>query len=233
VANAANVKADLKKVAQPERRPQLQRFFKTAPGEYAEGDRFLGVYVPDIRKVAKRYKDLAQKEIEKLLQSPIHEERLAALIILVGQFDRGDKQNRRRIYDYYLSQTRYINNWDLVDLTAHKIVGSWLHGKSKAPLKRLARSKDLWQRRIAIIATAYDINQNDFSIALEIAEMLVHDEHDLIHKAVGWMLREVGKRNLKAEEAFLDRHAATMPRTMLRYAIERFSPQKRKHYMKK
>jgi 3-methyladenine DNA glycosylase AlkD len=230
---AGNVQADLKKAARPERCEQLQRFFKTGPAEYAEGDRFLGVYVPDVRKIARQYQDLSHKEIDTLLQSPIHEERLTALMILAEQFGRGDKRIQKRIYHYYLNRTRYVNNWDLVDLTAPRIVGAWLHGKSKTPLRRLARSTNLWERRIAIIATSYDIKQDDFTATLEIAEMLLTDKHDLIHKAVGWMLREVGKLSLKVEEAFLEQQSDTMPRTMLRYAIERFAGQKRKYYMNK
>ncbi|MHC4156029.1 MAG: DNA alkylation repair protein [Planctomycetota bacterium] len=188
--HARDVQADLKKAARPERCEQLQRFFKTRQGEYAEGDRFLGVYVPDVRKIARQYQDLSHKEIDTLLRSPIHEERLTALMILVEQFGHGDKQTQKRIYDYYLSRTRYVNNWDLVDLTAPKIVGAWLHGKSKTPLGRLARSTNLWERRIAIIATGYDIKHDDFTATLEIAKMLLNDKHDLIHKAVGWMLRD-------------------------------------------
>jgi 3-methyladenine DNA glycosylase AlkD len=233
VMQAGNVQADLKKAARPERCEQLQRFFKTGPGEYAEGDRFLGVYVPEVRKIAEQYRDLPHKEIDTLLQSPIHEGRLTALMILAEQFGRGDKRIQKRIYDYYLSRTKYVNNWDLVDLTAPRIVGAWLHGKSKTPLKRLARSTNLWERRIAIIATGYDITKDDFTATLEIATMLLKDKHDLIHKAVGWMLREVGKRSLKVEEAFLEQHAGAMPRTMLRYAIERFPGRRRKYYRNK
>jgi len=212
----------------------LARFFKTGPGDYGEGDRFYGVVVPKIRSIVKVHREAPGPEIRKLLRSKFHEERLTALLILVDQYQRGNAFHKKKIYDLYLASTAYINNWDLVDLTAQHIVGAYLDGKEPSVLTRLALSKSLWERRIAMLATFRFIRLGDSYEALRIAELLLRDPHDLIHKAVGWMLREVGKRcSLKAECEFLDAHAATMPRTMLRYAIERFPNELRLHYLKK
>jgi 3-methyladenine DNA glycosylase AlkD len=208
-----------------------QRFFKTGPGEYGEGDVFIGVRVPVIRKVAKEFRDLPLNEFENLLRSDIHEERLLALVILVSQFKKSDGPVRRRIYDVYLGNTEHINNWDLVDVSAPQIVGAYLEDRSRRPLYRLVKSSSLWERRIAILATFHFIRQSDFDDTIRISTMLIKDKEDLIHKAVGWMLREVGKRDLSTEEAFLNEHAAILPRTMLRYAIEKFSKQKRRLYI--
>jgi 3-methyladenine DNA glycosylase AlkD len=208
-----------------------QRFFKTSKGEYGEGDRFLGIRVPVIRQQVRALRGLPIAQTLKLLNSRWHEERLFALLMMVDAFNRGDKNDRREIYRRYLDNTQYINNWDLVDLSAHHIVGGWLVDHSRKPLYSLAASKSLWERRIAIIATFNLIRQNDFDDALAIAQRLLNDGHDLIHKAVGWMLREIGKRDVGVEKAFLDKHAATMPRTMLRYSIERFPPGERHRYM--
>ncbi len=190
----------------------LQSFFKTGPGQYGEGDRFIGVKVPGIRTVCRECRGASLAEIQKLLRSPIHEERALALVMLVDAFQAGDEPVRRRIYDLYLANTAFINNWDLVDCSAGQIVGGWLRGRSTAPLTRLARSKSLWERRIAMIATFDGIRRGDFDDTFRIADLLLHDEHDLIHKAVGWLLREVGKRDGAAERAFLERplqdHAA-------------------------
>jgi len=210
----------------------LQGFFKTGPGEYGEGDVFLGVVVPDIRRVAKEFQGAPLGEVMALLNSGIHEERLLALLMLVHEYANGDGPHKKKIYSLYLRNTKYINNWDLVDLTAPNIVGAHLSDKSRKPLYTLARSTDLWKRRIAILATFHFIKQNDFTDALTIAGMLLEDEHDLLHKAVGWMLREIGKRDLAAEERFLKPRYRIMPRTMLRYAIERFPEDKRKNYLK-
>ena len=209
-----------------------QRFFKTGPGEYAEGDRFIGVRVPAIRGVAKQYRALAHDEVLALLRSAIHEERLLALLILCDQYKRGDAAERKRIYDAYLGHTAFINNWDLVDASAHKIVGPHLENRSRRPLDRLARSKNFWERRIAVIATFFFIQREEFDDTLRIADRLLDDGEDLIHKAVGWMLREVGKRDLRREEAFLQDRYGRMPRTMLRYAIERFPERRRQAYLK-
>lgn len=233
-SKASDVAKALRAVAKPDRVSMLQSFFKTGPGEYAEGDLFLGVYVPDSRKVVNRFCDLPLAEIEILLGSKWHEERLAGVSILVLQFERGDVKTRRTLAKFYLAHSTQINNWDLVDSSAGSIIGGWLHneGKDWTVLRKLARSENLWERRIAIIATRYYIQEGKLEPTLEIAEQLLGDKHDLIHKAVGWMLREAGKRDLAALEKFLDQHAARMPRTMLRYAIERFLPARRKYYLR-
>lgn len=210
----------------------LSRFFKTGPGEYGEGDVFIGVRVPVIRKVAKEFRTLPLPEIECLLHSEIHEERLAALVILVLQAAKADARIRRRIYDLYLANTRHINNWDLVDLSAPQLAGAFLEDKSRKPLYRLAKSSWLWDRRISILATFHFIRQLDFADTLKISEVLLADKEDLIHKAVGWMLREVGKRADVVLERFLDQHCRAMPRTMLRYAIEKLPERKRQGYLR-
>lgn len=207
-----------------------QRFFKTGPGQYGEGDQFLGLTVPMLRAMAKRYSQLGLVEAGKLLLSVWHEARLLALLIMVEQYARGDAAQQTAIYKLYLASTARINNWDLVDASAAYIVGPHLQQQSRAPLLRLARSDDVWQRRIAVLATFHYIKQGEFAETLRIAELLLNDEHDLIHKALGWMLREIGKRNQSVAEAFLDAHAAQMPRTMLRYAIERFTPALQQRY---
>ncbi|MEZ5729395.1 MAG: DNA alkylation repair protein [Burkholderiaceae bacterium] len=209
----------------------LQRYFKTGPGEYGEGDRFIGVRVPALRAVARSFRRLSLADATTLLCSAIHEERLLALVVLVEQFRRADPDTRAAIYRLYLDHLDRIDNWDLVDTSAPHIVGGWLHGGDRAPLRSLARSPDLWARRIAIMATFHDIRAGDFDATLEIAEMLVDDPEDLIHKAVGWMLREVGKRERAVAEGFLAEHAAHMPRTMLRYAIEKYPPSLRRRYL--
>ncbi len=230
VARAAQHR--LRSLAFPAHAAVLARFFKTGPGEYGEGDRFIGVKVPVIRQVAKEFKNLPLAEIECLLHSEIHEERLLALVILVNQFEKGDDITRKPIYSLYLANTRYINNWDLVDLSAPQIVGGYLENRSRKPLDRLAKSSSLWERRISIVATHWFIRQGDFADTLRIAEKLLNDREDLIHKAVGWMLREVGKRDVVILEEFLGEHCRVMPRTMLRYAIERFPEEKRRGYLK-
>ncbi len=227
-----SVKRELRKYSNKKKAKDLQRFFKTGPGEYAQGDIFLGVMVPYIRKVSCQFPDLSFKEIARLLRSPFHEERLLALLMFVTKFNKGSDREKRDIYKLYLENTRYINNWDLVDLTAPNIVGRHLFDKNKKPLYVLAKSKSLWERRIAILSTFYFLRQHRFDDSLKIAEILVNDKEDLIHKAVGWMLREVGKRNLILEEKFVWKHRKKMPRTMLRYAIEKFSEAKRKTYLK-
>jgi 3-methyladenine DNA glycosylase AlkD len=209
----------------------LARFFKTGPGQYGEGDVFIGVRVPVTRRVAKEFRSLPFDELERLLHSEIHEERLAALVILTLQAAKADAAAKRRIYELYLANTRHINNWDLVDLSAPQLVGAHLEDRSRGPLYRLARSRWLWDRRISILATFHFIRRGDFGDALAIAEMLLADKEDLIHKAVGWMLREVGKRNCATLQGFLDRHHRVMPRTMLRYAIEKLPERKRRAYL--
>ena len=209
-----------------------RRFFKTAPGEYGYGDKFLGIRVPAIRQAVKKFKDTPLEVTTRLLKSEYHEIRLFALLLLVAQFSKADASNRKKIYDIYLANTRYINNWDLVDSSAHYIVGVYLEKKDRSVLYKLTRSDSLWQRRIAIIATFHFIGEGQFDDTLYISEQLLDDQEDLIHKAVGWMLREVGKRAKSVEIAFLNEHYRAMPRTMLRYAIERFSHEERQNYLR-
>jgi 3-methyladenine DNA glycosylase AlkD len=229
---AAAVRRALRAQAHPDRVAGITRFFKCGPGEYGEGDAFIAVTVPAQRSVARRFRDLPLEESEKLLLSRIHEDRLTALFILVGQFSRGDERTRGQIFKLYMRRLRFINNWDLVDTSAAPIVGGWLEDKPRGLLDRLARSNHLWSRRVAMIATFYYIHRRDHRDAIRIATILINDTHDLIHKAVGWMLREVDKRaSPKALNTFLNRHAATMPRTMLRYAIERLPATERKLWM--
>jgi len=226
-----NLKQDLNKLADPKQAKILSSFFKTGKGEYGEGDVFLGIKVPEQRKIVKKYSNLSLKDTQALLNSKIHEHRLVALLILVDKYNKSDK--KQEIVDIYLKNTKKVNNWDLVDLSAHKILGEYLLDKNRKILYKLAKSKDLWEKRIAIISTAAFINNNQFDDTLKISEILLNDNHDLIHKAVGWMLREVGKKNQAVEEKFLKKYHKTMPRTMLRYSIERFDEKKRKFYMKK
>lgn len=231
----SHIKQDLRKTARSQKAAALMRFFKTGPGEYAEGDVFIGVMVPETRKVVKKYlNDVTLNEVEELLHSKIHEERLAALLLLVALYKKSDEKLKEKIYKLYIRNTKYINNWDLVDLTAPHIVGGFLENKPKDILNAFAVSKNLWERRIAMLATLYSIGHGESREALRIAKMLLNDSHDLIHKAVGWMLREVGKRCSERElEQFLRQHRARMPRTMLRYAIERLPAAKREYYLSK
>ena len=223
---------DIQNATDPAQAIHLQRFFKTGPGEYGEGDRFLGIKVPILRTLLKKHsQNIRLTDIKKLLRSPYHEKRLFALLLMVAKFSK--ENNRREIFDLYMTNTRYVNNWDLVDQSAPYIAGAFLQHTSTKPLYSLARSNDLWERRIAMVATFHCIRQGKSATALDIAEILLHDSHDLIHKAVGWMLREIGKRcSMKIEEDFLQQHYTSMPRTMLRYAIERFPEEKRQAYLK-
>lgn len=231
--NAAAVRRQLKTMVNPEKAAFFPRFFKAGPGEYAEGDKFIGVIVPNQRKVAKQFRDLPQTEIDKLLNDPVHECRLTGLLILVGQFERSkDQAQRKSIMQYYLSRTDAVNNWDLVDSSAHKILGKWLvDRKDRRVLDRLAKSKNMWEQRIAMVATYTLIKNGELDDTLRLAEKLLSHKHDLIHKAVGWMLREAGKQDDKVLLAFLDQHAHRMPRTMLRYSIEKLSDARRKKYL--
>lgn len=224
----------LLQLADPARATHSQRFFKTGAGEYAEGDVFVGITVPNVRVLVKRYGHINLKLVVELLHSKLHEERLLAVLILVKQFQTGDKKLQEQIFKLYLSNTRYINNWDLVDSSAEHIVGGWIeqNPKLKALLPKLAKSTSLWEKRISIIATFHFIKLKQPTQTLQIAQLLLRDKHDLIHKAVGWMLREVGKRCSQAEEeAFLKKYYRVMPRTMLRYAIEHFPEKKRLAYL--
>jgi 3-methyladenine DNA glycosylase AlkD len=228
-----DVRRRLQEQGDPDDAVFLQRFFKTAPGQYGAGDHFLGIRVPATRRLSREFSDLPLEDLEKLLHDKWHEARLLALVIMVNRFERGDVAERAEIFRTYLANTDRVNNWDLVDLSAPGIVGAHLETRSRAVLDKLAKSKNLWERRIAIVSTYWFIRHKEFDDTLRISAALLGDSHDLIHKAVGWMLREVGKRDESVLEAFLDQHASLMPRTALRYSIERMSPAKRKRYMAK
>jgi 3-methyladenine DNA glycosylase AlkD len=221
----------LRESAEPERTGTLRRFFKTGPGGYGEGDVFLGVRVPEARKVARGFDGLGEEDVLELLRSPVHEERLVALVMLVRRYERGDGATRGRVYELYLENTARINNWDLVDASAPQIVGAHLLDRDRTILDRLARSPSVWERRISIMATFAFIRAGDFGDTLRLARVLLGDGHDLIHKASGWMLREVGKRDEGTLVRFLEEHAPQMPRTMLRYAVERLDPPTRSRLM--
>lgn len=222
----------LKVLGTPEHARTAAWFFKTGPGQYGEGDKFLGVRVPAIRTLVREAAAMPLEQVEQLLASPWHEARLLAVLVLVRQFDKGTAADQRAIYRLYLKNIRNLNNWDIIDSSAPHIVGRFLDGRGGATLLRLARSRNLWSRRIAMIATFFTIRRNDPGDALAIATQLVNDREDLIHKAVGWMLREAGQRDPGALATFLNDHAATMPRTMLRYAVEKLPPAERRHYMR-
>lgn len=228
---ASDVRLELRALANPEKAALYPRFFKAGPGEYAEGDRFLGVTVPKQREVARNHRSLALRSVRSLLRDPFHECRLTALLILVLQFERGKGAEREGIVRFYLEHLDFVNNWDLVDASAHKILGRWLETRDRSVLYELAASGHLWRQRVAMIATYHFIKRGDFRDALSLAAQLLDHEHDLIHKAVGWMLREVGNRDRAIEEKFLAAHYRRMPRTMLRYAIEKFDPPVRKAYL--
>jgi 3-methyladenine DNA glycosylase AlkD len=223
-----SIQKELRAHQNPEKMAIFQRFFKTGPGEYAEGDQFLGLTVPETRKIAHQHTTLPLEGLGGLLRSPFHEERLAALFILRKKHAKGSLQEKKTYTNFYLAHTAHINNWDLVDTSAEYLVGPTLQ---KPLMNRLLASKNLWERRIAIIATFHWIKQNEFEWTLLAAKKLLTDPHDLLHKAVGWMLREVGKRDRAVERAFLEKNAHEMPRTMLRYALEHFPENERKYYM--
>lgn len=230
----AAVKAELDRHVNFEKAEYLPKFFKAIPGGYGEGDQFLGVKVPDQRKIAKQFwKAISKKELVKLLHDPIHEVRLSAVFMLVLKYERAKTpHDKEKWVNVYLNNLEGINNWDLVDSSAHQILGSWLWDKPRGLLVEFANSNDLWKQRIAMVATYHFIKEDDFDTTLQVAEILLHHHHDLIHKAVGWMLREAGNRNREVEEAFLKQHYQTMPRTALRYAIEKFPEDLRKAYLK-
>lgn len=228
---AKDAKMKLKSLASPEVAKSSARFFKTGPGQYAEGDIFIGIKVPTLRMVSREFRVLPLEDIETLLSSPIHEERHLALMILVLQAAKCDDAHRIALFDFYMRNTQFINNWDLVDCSAPQVVGGCLLNKPRKPLFDLTKSNSIWERRIAIVSTQHFIRHDDFADTLAISQKLLKDEEDLIHKAAGWMLREVGKKDQTVLEAFLDQHGSVMPRTMLRYAIERFPPDQRRAYM--
>ena len=224
---ASDIRKRLKSIASPEAAKTSMRFFKTGPGEYGEGDAFIGIRVPILRALSREHRSLPLSEIETLLQSPIHEERHLALMILVLNLAKADETNRKTAFDFYLANTAFINNWDLVDCSAPQVVGGYLMDLSRKPLYKLVKSKCLWDRRIAIVATQHFIRAGDFAETLELSALLLNDREDLIHKATGWMLREVGDKDRAVLNGFLKQHFQKMPRTMLRYAIEKFPPAER------
>ncbi len=227
------IRSDLRREADPAKALLLSRFFKTGKGQYAEGDKFLGITVPVSRAIAGKHAGLSLRCVMELLRSPWHEERLCALLLMLERFRKGNEGVKRRIYELYLANTSRINNWDLVDLSAPGIAGEWLAGRRRRPLYRLARSRRLWERRIAVVACFAFLRRGESGDALAIAEMLLSDKHDLIHKAVGWLLREVGKRSSeRALTDFLRDNYARMPRTALRYAIERFPLERRRNMLR-
>lgn len=233
MASLEILKKELKNLANPRQAKAAQWFFKTGKGEYGEGDIFLGIKVPVVRSVAKKYQGLNLGQIENLLASKIHEHRQAGLFVLVAQYKKADKSQKKKIFYFYLKNKKGINNWDLVDLSAPNIIGAYLLDRPKGALYKLAKSKNLWDKRIAVLATYAFIRNHNFKDILKISKMLLNDKYDLIHKAVGWMLREVGNRDQAIEEKFLKKYYKKMPRTMLRYAIEKFPEKKRKSYLRR
>ena len=233
MSQVQKIKSELASLASPEKARVLQGFFKTGKGEYGEGDVFIGVTVPQTRAVAEKYRDVSLLEVQSLLKSRVHEERLAAILILVEKYKSSDVRGRERIVEFYMRNAGGVNNWDLVDLSAPKILGEWIaeNGGDSSILYTLAKSGVLWERRIAVVSTFAFIRRGIFGDTLKLSEQMMGDGHDLIHKACGWMLREVGKRDEKVLEGFLERNAARMPRTMLRYAVERLPEARRKRYM--
>lgn len=225
---------DLQEVAKEEKISKFQSFFKTGKGEYGEGDIFIGISVPENRKVAKKHKGATFEQIQELLDSKVHEHRLCGLLIMVDQYQKGSEDKRRKIFEFYIKNISKVNNWDLVDSSADKIIGAHIFQKDKKLIYELVQSKNLWERRIAIISTFYFIKKRQFQDTLKIAEILLNDEEDLIHKAVGWMLREMGKKGgMEKLIEFLDKNSQKMPRTMLRYSIEKLDEKQRKKYMGK
>ncbi len=229
--NAAEIQREFRRHGDSAAAAHAQGFFKTGPGQYAEGDVFLGIRVPVIRTFVKTHRTLGLEEVKELVRSTYHEERMLGLLILAEQYPKAEAKSRELIYKFYLNHTDHINNWDLVDCSAGKVVGAHLFERKRDPLDKLVRSTSLWERRIAIVATSYFIMRHQFDDTLRLSERLLPDKHDLIHKAVGWMLREVGKRDEAVLEGFLREHHAAMPRTALRYAIERMPEAKRKSYL--
>jgi len=237
----SQLEKELNAARDPKQAKLLQRFFKTGPGEYGHGDIFLGIMVPIQRKIVGKYVDLSFPEIQRLLNSKVHEHRFCALVILVSKYKKANDAEKKKIFDFYIKNSKKINNWDLVDTSAPQIVGEYLLNRdpstplrtSKKILYKFAKSKDLWQRRIAVLGTFTFIREREYGDSLKIAAILLKDKHDLIHKAVGWMLREIGKRNKQIEIKFLEKYAGKMPRVMLRYAIEKFSKKERVYFLNK
>ena len=237
--NLSKIKSELNKLKNSEKAKVYQQFFKTGKGQYGAGDIFFGLSVPEQREIAKKYLDLKLIDIQKLLDAKIHEHRMTGLLILVYQFEAlgdntSDEQERKKIFNFYIKNAKKVNNWDLVDVTCPRIVGKYLvDKKDRKILYKLANSKNLWEKRISIVSTWWFIRDNQLQDTINISETLLNDQHDLIHKAVGWMLREVGKKNVKVLEKFLNKNIRQMSRTMLRYSIEKFPKEKRKVWLKK
>ncbi|PJZ69597.1 DNA alkylation repair protein [Leptospira perolatii] len=231
-SKATQVISELQSFAKPEKVKILSGFFKTGKGEYGEGDMFLGISIPEQRKVAKQHAWLRLEEIPTLITSKYHEIRMTGLLILCERFPKEDGKGKKKIHQFYLKYLKYVNNWDFVDLSARILIGEYLLDKDRALVYKLAKSKNLWEKRISILTTYAFIRKNQFKDTIQICEILVYDSHDLIQKAVGWMLREVGNRDLKTETIFLDKYASSMPRTTLRYAIEKFPKKLKEHYMR-
>jgi len=231
---ANDIRQELKDLANPQKAFILQGFFKTGPGQYGEGDIFWGIQVPKTRELVKKYQKMPLSEIAVLMTDPIHEVRMAGGFLLVECYKHADEKGKKACYDFYIRNATCFNNWDLVDLTCHHIVGAWLWDKDRKPLYKLASGENLWEQRIAIISTFHFLRKGDFNDTFELAKMLLNHKHDLIHKAVGWMLREVGKRNPLAETEFLleNTRYTQMPRTMLRYAIEKYPEKQRQAFLK-
>lgn len=227
------IKNELLAYGNPEKAEHSAYFFKTGKGQYGEGDQFIGCTVPEVREVAKKHRAASAQTLAVLLSDPFHECRFCALIILTEQFRKADEKTQATLVDFYLSNTHRVNNWDLVDVSAYNLLGEWLKNKDHTLLYKLAQSKNLWEQRIAIVSTMAFIRQNEFTDTLQLSEIFLSHSHDLMHKACGWMLREVGKHDEKTLTGFLDKHFANMPRTMLRYAIEKLSPEQRAFYMQK
>ena len=232
MTTAQNVIQSLRNIASPEIAEHSFRFFKAGPDEYAEGDKFLGIRVPEQRKIARKNRQLPLSEIHKLLQSEYHEIRLTGLFILVYQYEKADPSRQKEIFQFYMENLDRVNNWDLVDSSAKYIAGHFLFDKDRSVLYKLADSENLWERRVSVLTTFYFIDQGDFSTTLDICEKLLNDDEDLIHKATGWMLREIGKKEKQVLTQFLDKHSKNMPRTMLRYAIEKLPENERQGYLK-
>lgn len=231
---AQNIITDLQALGNPEKADHLSRFFKTGKGEYGEGDLFIGVTVPEQRGIAKKYRSAGFPVLRELIASPYHEVRLTALLILVSQFEKNKNEGfRKSCVDFYLSQTRYINNWDLVDLSCYKLLGVWLTDKDRSLLYTLSESANLWEQRISIVTCMHFVRKGDFKDCLALSERLLNHPHDLIHKAVGWLLRETGKKDRQVLTDFLQTRYRQMPRTMLRYAIEHYPEEERKKYLAK
>jgi len=235
IMTADHIRKEIESLSNPEKAKILQRFFKTGPGEYGDGDLFLGIQMPYIRQLVKLNNKTPLSEIQALITDPVHEVRMAGALLLVECFKRSDQSGKKDCFDFYIAHAKKINNWDLVDLTCHHIVGAWLWDKDRTPLYQLAQSQNLWEQRISMISTFYFLRKNDFTDTLELAKLLLNHKHDLIHKAVGWMLREVGKRNQDVETDFLeqDNRYLKMPRTMLRYAIEKYPEDQRLGFLRK